>query len=163
MTYEFFCVQSCTGMIIFRHNTVLLYFLSRWIPSVSRNILQIPIRGETHLIHLSIVGPHSFFSLPHMRKKGLARTKIIHRPRKEDISRKACPERNRRSAKGARCHFDRREKSFSDPSHSLGMTDLRPSLCVLGVSARKQSCAPVPNRGEPSRLPRRTLQAMIHN
>ena len=23
----------------------------------------------------------------------------------------------------ARCHFDRREKSFLDPSHSLGMTD----------------------------------------
>ena len=26
------------------------------------------------------------------------------------------------------CHFDQREKSFLDPSHSLGMTVLRPSL-----------------------------------
>jgi hypothetical protein len=42
---------------------------------------------------------------------------------KEDFSRK--------DAKGARCHFDRREKSFSDPSQSLGMTDRGPSLCVL--------------------------------
>jgi hypothetical protein len=25
------------------------------------------------------------------------------------------------------CHFDRREKSFLDPSHSLGMTGLGPS------------------------------------
>ena len=30
----------------------------------------------------------------------------------------------------ALCHFDRREKSCSDPSHSLGMTGLVPSLCV---------------------------------
>ncbi len=30
-----------------------------------------------------------------------------------------------------RCHFDRREKSLLDPSHSLGMTDLGPSLGVL--------------------------------
>ena len=36
----------------------------------------------------------------------------------------------------ARCHFDRREKSVSEPSHSLGMTDLAPSLSVLGVLAR---------------------------
>ena len=35
----------------------------------------------------------------------------------------------------ALCHFDRREKSFSDPSHSLGMTGLVPSLGVLGVLA----------------------------
>ena len=33
----------------------------------------------------------------------------------------------------ALCHFDRREKSFSDPSHSLGMTGLVPSLRGLGV------------------------------
>ena len=33
----------------------------------------------------------------------------------------------------ARCHFDRREKSFLDASHSLGMTDFGPSPCVLGV------------------------------
>jgi hypothetical protein len=30
---------------------------------------------------------------------------------------------SRKDAKAARCHFDRRERSFSDPSHSLGMTD----------------------------------------
>jgi hypothetical protein len=41
-----------------------------------------------------------------------------------------------KGAKGARCHFDRREKSVSEPSHSLGMTDLAPSLSVLGVLAR---------------------------
>ena len=34
---------------------------------------------------------------------------------------------SRKGAKHARCHFDRREKSFSDPSHSLGMTDRAPS------------------------------------
>jgi hypothetical protein len=47
---------------------------------------------------------------------------------KEDFSRKG--------AKGARCHFDRREKTFSDPSHSLGMTGLAPSLCELGSAKR---------------------------
>ncbi len=41
----------------------------------------------------------------------------------------------------ARCHFDRREKSFSDPWHSLGMTDLGPSLCILGVKrASRAGC-----------------------
>ena len=33
-----------------------------------------------------------------------------------------------------RCHFDRREKSFLDPSHSLGMTGIGPSplrLCAF--------------------------------
>jgi hypothetical protein len=34
------------------------------------------------------------------------------------------------------CHFDQREKSFLDPSHSLGMTDLGPSLGVLCAFAR---------------------------
>jgi uncharacterized ferredoxin-like protein len=29
----------------------------------------------------------------------------------------------RERAKSAPCHFDRREKSFLDPSHSLGMMD----------------------------------------
>ena len=29
---------------------------------------------------------------------------------------------SRQDAKSATCHFDRREKSFSDPSHSFGMT-----------------------------------------
>ena len=33
------------------------------------------------------------------------------------------------------CHFDRREKSFLDPSHLLGMTDLGPSPLRLGVFA----------------------------
>jgi hypothetical protein len=31
------------------------------------------------------------------------------------------------------CHFDQREKSFSDPSHSLGMTDLGPSPLRLAA------------------------------
>ena len=30
----------------------------------------------------------------------------------------------RKGAKGERCHFEQREKSFLDPSHSLGMTGL---------------------------------------
>ena len=34
-----------------------------------------------------------------------------------------------------RCHFDRREKSFFDPSHSLGMTGGGPSPLRLGVFA----------------------------
>src|SRR3990172_13411551 len=44
---------------------------------------------------------------------------------------------SRQGAKNAKkdpCHFDRREKSFLDPSRSLGMTGLGPSplrLCVL--------------------------------
>jgi hypothetical protein len=39
----------------------------------------------------------------------------------------------------ALCHFDRREKSFSDPSHSLGMTGLVPSLRGLGVLGASKS------------------------
>ncbi|HXK28820.1 MAG TPA: hypothetical protein VJ646_11250 [Candidatus Binatia bacterium] len=39
-----------------------------------------------------------------------------------------------KGAMAARCHFDRREKSFLAPSHSLGMTDRGPSLCVFGVA-----------------------------
>jgi hypothetical protein len=35
--------------------------------------------------------------------------------------------------------FDRREKSFSDPSHSLGMTDLGLALCALAPCARQIS------------------------
>jgi hypothetical protein len=38
-----------------------------------------------------------------------------------------------KGAKEERCHFERREKSFLDPSHSLGMTGRGPSLCDLGV------------------------------
>jgi hypothetical protein len=38
-----------------------------------------------------------------------------------------------KGAKEERCHFDRREKSFLDPSYPLGMTGLGPSLCDLGV------------------------------
>jgi len=33
---------------------------------------------------------------------------------------------SRKGAKAARCHFERREKSFLDPSHMLGMTDSGP-------------------------------------
>jgi hypothetical protein len=35
---------------------------------------------------------------------------------------------SRKDAKNAHCHFDRREKSFLDPSHLLGMTGIGPSL-----------------------------------
>ena len=42
-------------------------------------------------------------------------------------------------AKGERCHFDRREKSLLDPSHSFGMTGLGPSLCAL-ASWRENLC-----------------------
>ena len=53
---------------------------------------------------------------------------------------RAATETRNISRKGrARCHFDRREKSFSDPSHSLGMTDIRPSLGVLCALARVNS------------------------
>jgi hypothetical protein len=34
------------------------------------------------------------------------------------------------------CHFERREKSFLDPAHSLGMTGFGLSLGDLGVLAR---------------------------
>src|SRR5437867_8622570 len=39
-------------------------------------------------------------------------------------------------AKKEPCHFDQREKSFLDPSHSLGMTGLSPSPWRLCVFAR---------------------------
>ena len=46
-----------------------------------------------------------------------------------------------------RCHFDRREKSFLDPSHSLGMTGMGSSTLRLGAfagdsSAFGCSCSP---------------------
>jgi hypothetical protein len=41
------------------------------------------------------------------------------RNRRESDSRKAA-----KGTKGEHCHFERREKSFLDPSHSLGMTRL---------------------------------------
>jgi hypothetical protein len=49
----------------------------------------------------------------------------IPQPKNRNISRKGA-----KRAKGEYCHFDRREKSFSDPSHPLGMTDLALSLGV---------------------------------
>ena len=50
-----------------------------------------------------------------------------------------------------RCHFDRREKSFLDPSHSLGMTGMGSSPLRLGAFAGDNSafgcgCSPT---GEP--------------
>ena len=51
--------------------------------------------------------------------------RILDRPGLSWRSKDAEAQRN------TRCHFDRREKSFSDPSHSLGMTGLGPSLSVL--------------------------------
>src|SRR5688572_19929325 len=39
------------------------------------------------------------------------------------------PRRDAKAAKNACRHFERREKSFLDPSHSLGMTRLGVSLC----------------------------------
>ena len=50
-----------------------------------------------------------------------------------------------------RCHFDRREKSFLDPSHSLGMTGMGSSPLRLGAFAGDSSafgCA-VRQQGEP--------------
>ena len=38
-----------------------------------------------------------------------------------------------------RCHFDRREKSFLDPSHSLGMTGMGSSPLRLGAFAGDNS------------------------
>jgi hypothetical protein len=49
---------------------------------------------------------------------------------KEDLPRQ-------QEAKGSCCHFDRREKSFSDPSQSLRMTGRGLSLCELCVLARE--------------------------
>jgi len=46
------------------------------------------------------------------------------------VSRAKAPRAQRSTA----CHFDRREKSFLDPSHSLGMTDLGPSLGALAFA-----------------------------
>jgi hypothetical protein len=47
---------------------------------------------------------------------------------KEDFSRKGAKHALSKVEGGRKekthCHFDRREKSFSDPSHSLGMTGL---------------------------------------
>jgi hypothetical protein len=37
----------------------------------------------------------------------------------------------RKGRKGKDCHFERREKSFLDPAHSLGMTGFGLSLGVL--------------------------------
>ncbi len=44
--------------------------------------------------------------------------------------------KTQRPQRGELVIFDLREKSFSDPSHSFGMTGLGPSLGVLGVLAR---------------------------
>src|SRR5919106_6386947 len=57
--------------------------------------------------------------------------------RKNDASRKDAKHVLGDVEEHARCHFDRREKSFLDPSHSLGMTAIGPSLCALGVLADK--------------------------
>ena len=46
----------------------------------------------------------------------------------------------RKCAKKAYCHFDRREKSFLDPSHSLGMTGLARHLAFLASWRDKFSC-----------------------
>ena len=51
---------------------------------------------------------------------------------------RACPESSKveGTPRNALCHFDRREKSFLDPSHLLRMTGLSPSLGALRVFAR---------------------------
>ncbi len=62
------------------------------------------------------------------------RSKCLTEPRQDIFSRQACPELCRRDAKAQRklhCHFDRREKSFLDPSHSLGMTGIGLPLGVF--------------------------------
>jgi hypothetical protein len=65
---------------------------------------------EDHTIYKAVVNPSAAEPQP---KVGITRAK----------------------AQRPRCHFDRREKSFSDPSHLLGMTGVAPSLGVLGVLA----------------------------
>ena len=52
----------------------------------------------------------------------------------QDDSRKIYRAKTPSTQSDAPCHFDRREKSFLDPSHSLGMTGLAPSpwrLCAF--------------------------------
>ena len=44
-----------------------------------------------------------------------------------------------RAQNKTRCHFDQREKSFLDPSHSLGMTVFCPSPLRLCAFAREYS------------------------
>jgi hypothetical protein len=43
----------------------------------------------------------------------------------------------RKGRKGKHCHFERREKSFLDPSHPLGMTGFGLSLSALVVPSMK--------------------------
>jgi len=49
--------------------------------------------------------------------------KRLRRDAEDSLIRAKTPRPQRKT----RCHFDRREKSFLDPSHSLGMTGLGPS------------------------------------
>ena len=58
----------------------------------------------------------------------------------------------------ALCHFDRREKSFSDPSRSLGMTGLVPSLGGLGVLARANAVSDSEGPLENLRKPQKTYR-----
>jgi len=47
------------------------------------------------------------------------------------------------SQRKSRCHFDRREKSFLDPSHPLGMTGLGPSPWRPSRSLRENQSFPI--------------------
>ena len=62
---------------------------------------------------------------------------------KEEFSRKSAKHALSRVEGDARCHFDRREKSFSDPSHSLGITDRGPSPLRAWRLGGRKSEAPV--------------------
>ena len=48
-----------------------------------------------------------------------------------ELDQSDCFQQRRQGAKVMNCHFDQREKSFSDPSHSLGMPGPDPSLSVF--------------------------------
>ena len=63
----------------------------------------------------------------------------------------------RKGAKEEHCHFERREKSFLDPSHSLGMTGHGPVAQRLGALARAIS------ESESVRLPGNLRAAQIFN
>jgi hypothetical protein len=62
---------------------------------------------------------------------------LSHQPSKLRLIRPTAERRKGRKEKD--CHFERREKSFVDPAHSLGMTGFGLSLGALGVLARRIS------------------------
>jgi hypothetical protein len=55
----------------------------------------------------------------------------LRQQKRNQISEYLSQRRKGRSAKGRKCHFDRREKSFLDPSYPLGMTGSARHLALL--------------------------------